>query len=214
MNVGRFGDIKFYVKTEDGAPKGLSFSDYGWNSSATYEEHKRAGHKGQLEFIGPDLWTFTLNVKASALLGINPYTTHRFLREKERDGKAENLVIGGKRVTKNKWVITGIAATGSMFDTQGRAISLDLAITFTEYVGKKKKKTAATETKKTTDTTKKSKSASQETTYTTVKGDTLWGIAVSFYGSGSKYTKIYNANKDKISNPNVIPVGITIVIPE
>lgn len=53
----------------------------------------------------------------------------------------------------------------------------------------------------------------QETTYPVEKGDTLWGIAKKFYGNGSKYTKIYEANKDKIKNPNLIYVGQVLTIP-
>nr|WP_308742107.1 LysM peptidoglycan-binding domain-containing protein [uncultured Anaerocolumna sp.] len=49
--------------------------------------------------------------------------------------------------------------------------------------------------------------------YTTVKGDCLWNIAKKFYGDGSKYTKIYNANKDKIKNPNSISIGQKLNIP-
>lgn len=50
-------------------------------------------------------------------------------------------------------------------------------------------------------------------TYTVVKGDTLWGIAKRFYGNGSNYPKIFNANKDKISNPNLIYPGQVLTIP-
>lgn len=50
-------------------------------------------------------------------------------------------------------------------------------------------------------------------TYTIKKGDTLWAIAKKYYGNGSQYTKIYNANKDKISNPNKIYPGQVIKIP-
>lgn len=51
-------------------------------------------------------------------------------------------------------------------------------------------------------------------TYTVVKGDSLWKIAKQFYGDGSKYTKIYNANKDKVKNPNLIYPGQVLTIPE
>lgn len=50
-------------------------------------------------------------------------------------------------------------------------------------------------------------------TYTVVKGDCLWNIAKKFYGNGSKYTVIYNANTDKIKNPNLIYPGQVLTIP-
>ncbi len=36
--------------------------------------------------------------------------------------------------------------------------------------------------------------------YTIKKGDCLWNIAKKYYGSGSKHTKIYNANKSVLDN--------------
>lgn len=51
------------------------------------------------------------------------------------------------------------------------------------------------------------------TTHKVVAGDTLWAIAKKFYGDGSKYTIIHEANKDKINNPNLIYVGQVLTIP-
>ena len=51
-------------------------------------------------------------------------------------------------------------------------------------------------------------------TYTVVKGDCLWNIAKKFYGNGSKYTVIYNANRSVIGgNPNLIYPGQVLTIP-
>ena len=50
-------------------------------------------------------------------------------------------------------------------------------------------------------------------TYTVRTGDCLWTIAKRYYGNGAKYTKIYNANRDKIRNPNLIYTGPRLVIP-
>lgn len=50
-------------------------------------------------------------------------------------------------------------------------------------------------------------------TYTVVKGDCLYNIAKRFYGNGNDYNKIYSANRDKISNPNLIYPGQVLVIP-
>lgn len=53
----------------------------------------------------------------------------------------------------------------------------------------------------------------QEKTYTVKSGDCLWNIAKSLLGSGSRYTEIYNLNKDKIKNPNLIYPGQVLRIP-
>lgn len=50
-------------------------------------------------------------------------------------------------------------------------------------------------------------------TYTVKRGDCLWKIAKQFYGSGAQYTKIYNANRDKIKNPNLIYPNQVLTIP-
>ena len=55
---------------------------------------------------------------------------------------------------------------------------------------------------------------SKQKTYTVKAGDCLWNIAKKFYGKGSDYTKIYNANKGTIgSNPNLIYPGQVFTIP-
>ena len=49
--------------------------------------------------------------------------------------------------------------------------------------------------------------------YTVLKDDTLQKIAKKVYGSYGKWTKIYDANKEKIKNPNFVKPGTVIVIP-
>lgn len=58
-----------------------------------------------------------------------------------------------------------------------------------------------------------SNSNNTSTSYTVVKGDCLWKIAKRFYGIGSRWTEIYNANKSKIKNPNLIYPGQVFAIP-
>ena len=45
------------------------------------------------------------------------------------------------------------------------------------------------------------------------KGETLWKIAAANYGDGSLYTKIFEANRDILKDPNVIKVGQKLRIP-
>jgi len=49
--------------------------------------------------------------------------------------------------------------------------------------------------------------------YEIVSGDTLGAIAKRYYGNASKYMKIFEANKDIISDPNKIYQGQKIRIP-
>lgn len=65
----------------------------------------------------------------------------------------------------------------------------------------------------TVQTTRPATNAPQTKTYAVKKGDTLWGIAKKYYGNGAKYPTIYNANKGKIKNPNLIYVGQVFTIP-
>ena len=49
--------------------------------------------------------------------------------------------------------------------------------------------------------------------YEIVSGDTLGGIAKRFYGNASGYTRIHEANKEMIPDPNKIYPGQKIKIP-
>lgn len=51
------------------------------------------------------------------------------------------------------------------------------------------------------------------TVYVVKTGDCLWSIARKFYGSGTKYTLIFNANRDIIKNPSLIYPGQQLIIP-
>ena len=51
-------------------------------------------------------------------------------------------------------------------------------------------------------------------TYTVKAGDTLSKISKQFYGDGNAYMKIFNANKDQLSDPDKIKVGQKLVIPK
>ena len=56
-------------------------------------------------------------------------------------------------------------------------------------------------------------SAPTPKTYTVKSGDCLWNIAKKQLGNGSRYNEIYNLNKDKIKNPNLIYAGQGLVLP-
>ena len=50
-------------------------------------------------------------------------------------------------------------------------------------------------------------------TYTVQAGDSLSKIAKEFYGNANAYNKIFEANRNKLNDPNKIQVGQELVIP-
>ena len=55
--------------------------------------------------------------------------------------------------------------------------------------------------------------AAEERWHVVVSGDTLSGLAKKYYGKGSLYMKIFEANKDQLTNPDLIKVGQKLRIP-
>jgi nucleoid-associated protein YgaU len=49
--------------------------------------------------------------------------------------------------------------------------------------------------------------------YLVQKGDNLWKISVKAYNDGYQWTKVWEANKELISNPNVIEAGMLLTLP-
>jgi nucleoid-associated protein YgaU len=53
----------------------------------------------------------------------------------------------------------------------------------------------------------------REVTYTVQKGDSLSKIARDQYGDGGKWKAIFEANRDQITNPDLIHPGQVLKIP-
>lgn len=56
-------------------------------------------------------------------------------------------------------------------------------------------------------------SRNRSNTYTVKAGDTLSKIAKEKYGNANDYMRIFEANRDQLSDPNMIKVGQELVIP-
>jgi nucleoid-associated protein YgaU len=47
-----------------------------------------------------------------------------------------------------------------------------------------------------------------------VRGDSLWKIAVKTYGDGYQWVKIWQENKVKLRNPDLLEIGMTLQLPQ
>lgn len=64
-----------------------------------------------------------------------------------------------------------------------------------------------------TSSSRDSQSAPKTRTYTVVKGDCLWNIAKKHLGNGARWREIWNLNRDKIKNPDLIYPGQVLTMP-
>lgn len=224
MKIGAYGGIKFIVKQEDL----LSFYNLSMDSGASWEEHQRIKKKNHLEFIGPDLRTLSLTVYADVRYGVKPMHVLSQLESIRSKGKAYYFTLGGKKLGSCLWVITSYKSTFTDHWKDGTPIKATFDLQLKEYphqAKKKKKKPKKTKKNPTTKNIAKSKVSHSPkkvsyTAYTIKSGDTLFGLAKRFYGKGSSYMKIYNANRKKskgyhvLTNPNVLSIGWKIKIPK
>lgn len=143
-----------------------------------------------------------------------PYVYVNTILKWKEEGKPVRLIVGGNinvQVTIESFKYGEQDGTGDVYYLLG--VKEYRAVTVTKV---KKKSTSKKKTTKKKTTTKKKRTTEnkpKQKTYTVKKGDCLWNIAKKFYGNGAKYTKIYNANKSKIKNPNLIYPGQVLVIP-
>lgn len=100
--------------------------------------------------------------------------------------------------------------------TKGLDVSVDVSLKQWRDYGTKTatvEQSAAGEQTATVEQERDASTAPTAKTYTVKKGDSLWAIAAKYYGKGSEYAKIYEANGDKISNPNLIYPGQVLTLP-
>lgn len=212
-NVGSFGDVDFLCASINGKNQILSFHDLTRNAAASFAEHERNGEKAYLEFGGDGLDELTLTIEADARYGIKPLEVQDKLFAMKSAGQAAIFVVGGRRVGNNPYVITTIAEGFNVLHVDGRPIRISFQLTLKEYANQAAAIDTIPAARQIGDGIQTANATSSDT-YTVVKGDCLWKIASKFYGSGSQYTRIYNANKDKIKNPNLIYPGQVLTIPK
>ena len=203
--IGNFGNVQFMVKRDESGMKVQSFSDLTAHYSANYGEHKRQKNVPYIEYDSLNAREFNLSIYSDMSMGFDPRKIRRYLWKDMKKGQPRLLVIGGGNISSNKLVITDMDVTYAQFTPDGLQQKIKIDLTLKEWIKKKK-------TKK-----KKKPSGSKKKNYTwyvTKKGDTLFKIAKKFYGDGKKWKKIYNANKNVLSNTKPPRAGIKLKIPK
>jgi nucleoid-associated protein YgaU len=142
--------------------------------------------------------------------------------DKKFTDKLENIVSSAL-LQGNKMDDIRSAVSAAMTDIKKTSVKAgDVSTAAVESAGKALKNIVAEKkvnTAKTTSEATQTSSAIPENaivianTVTVLEGESLYKIAQRVYGSGGKYLELYEANRDVLSNPDMIRVGQVLKVP-
>ena len=145
-----------------------------------------------------------------------PYDMVRYFKEWKNKGTVVRVIFTGTDINQEMYITN--FAYGEKDGTGDVYYNMDLleyrpiiVPTITENNSNNTQNT-----NRPTDTNNKNNSSNKQKTHKVVKGDCLWDIAQKYYGKGSLYPKIKEANKSKypsLAKNNVIYVNWELIIP-
>lgn len=145
-----------------------------------------------------------------------PYDMVRYFKEWKNKGTVVRVIFTGTDINQEMYITN--FAYGERDGTGDVYYNMDLleyrpiiVPTITENNSNNTQNT-----NRPTDTNNKNNSSNKQKTHKVVKGDCLWDIAQKYYGKGSLYPKIKEANKSKypsLAKSNVIYVNWELIIP-
>lgn len=131
MAIGSWGSkIVFTVSDR----KVLTFRDMTRTISADWATHSRIGLKDQVEYLRPALQKLTFTMELNALLGVRPRAMLDKLATCAEKGLVYPMVVGGRRVGKNRWRITNLSEAWETVLDRGELIQAKVTVTMEEYV--------------------------------------------------------------------------------
>lgn len=128
MVVGSYGSRVVFEVTQD---KVITPQSVKREFAAAYEEHKILAAKPRLEFLYPELSSFSFTVLFSASFGVNPRDQMLFLESYTRQGAAEQLILGG--INYGRHVITKVSENWMKSNPSGIPISIQANLEFRQY---------------------------------------------------------------------------------
>lgn len=131
MLVGFMADIPFIVSSH----YIRTFDDYGRGSGGRWAQHDIIGDKPVLEFLGPDVEKISFTMLLRADQGVSPAKELEKLRKLRDTGKYFPLVIGGKLIGNNLWVMESLDENVAFWGKYGNILSAKVSVTLKEYAG-------------------------------------------------------------------------------
>ena len=129
--IGNLGSLITFSVSSD---KVITFNKMTQTVKGRWSTHTTITRKPKSEFLGADLRSISLNIKLDATHGVKPRDTLMKIELAIEKGTVMTLVIGGRRVGNNQWVITQASETWGTIFSKGELITANVSLTLQEYV--------------------------------------------------------------------------------
>lgn len=149
MAIASFSTKIFEVSGD----KIYTFQDLQYSSSLQTEKQDSVGNKPSTYNKGSDLDTMSFKLKLDVSNGINPRNEWEEWKSILDSGVAYQFIMGGKPLGSNNYILVGVKPSDFNIDNVGNFLSLELDLSFEEYV---RKGTASTKKSSSKKSTKKS----------------------------------------------------------
>lgn len=128
--IAYFGNERFEVSEK----KALPINNFQRQTAGRYSAFERFGKKPLTDFTGPGLDSVSYSVTLNRALGVEPRDVLDHWADLANSGTVNVLVVGGKLVGDNLWLLKSVNQSWSNIDGRGRILSATMDLTFEEYV--------------------------------------------------------------------------------
>ncbi len=132
--IGKYGDIIFSVSDK----KIQTFDNFNMEVSAKWSEIQRMGYKPLLEYTGRNLRTVKFEMILNVKLGVPVRNMLKKLEGMAESRHTRTLIVGNKRIGRNKWVIKKLDENLEHIMSKGEIVQAKVNIELMEYIEKKK----------------------------------------------------------------------------
>ena len=132
--MAKIGNLGKLITFRVSSKKVLTFNDMERKVSGRWAVNNVIKGKPRSEFLGADLQEVSLSILLSSTLGVKPRKTLERIIKAVEKGEHFTFVIGGKPVSKNKWVTTETSETWDVILSKGELIQAKIELSLKEYV--------------------------------------------------------------------------------
>jgi len=130
MVIGNIGNLITFEVTDK---KVQTFESFTQTVKGRWATHNIVLNKPVPEFLGADLRTLSIPITLRAAKGINPRKITEKIERAIENGRVYTVIIGGKKIGNNKWVITSMSEQWKHIMLDGKVPAISNTLELQEY---------------------------------------------------------------------------------